>query len=204
MEFDCVGPYFIAFDRGVPSIYFIDIRRTSSSNVIKICSMDALGPMDDVDFVHSYFDKQSEDTTYKRIYVIGASTVTKKVYLWEVESVKETLTCHFSRMDSLPLDSKILKISFTNDLCSKFAPYAPVGAHLFFTYTQDQKVQFWTCFKGSWKRSLELASGTENFWYQVTELSVGVDVGTNCILEADPFGKIAIGITSLLVSAADE
>jgi hypothetical protein len=92
----------------------------------------------------------------------------------------------------LPEDTVLKYASPTNAIVSVYSPTAPLGSHLFLTYTDDNIIRFWHTRNGTLSC---LGSSTAATKFRVScETVVGpaIDFGAVKRVKASPFGKVAL------------
>lgn len=92
----------------------------------------------------------------------------------------------------LPSGVSLKYASPTNAIVSVYSPTAPLGAHLFLTYTDDHSIRFWHTRDGTLACLLKQGVRTKFRTSSETVLGQDIEFGTIKRVKASPFGKVAL------------
>ncbi|KAI9021913.1 RAVE protein 1 C terminal-domain-containing protein [Hyaloraphidium curvatum] len=93
---------------------------------------------------------------------------------------------------SLPHGASLKFASPTNAIVSMYSPTAPLGSHMFLTYTDDNVIRFWQTRTGTLDVLRRESVATKFKTSCETIVGSGIDFASVKRVKASPFGKVAI------------
>lgn len=146
------------------------------------------------------YEEPEQNGSNKTVGYVIAICEDATVLMWTAEVEGKTLTkVTFIDEDRLdfPEDTTLKYASPTNAIVSVYSPTAPLGSHLFLTYTDDNIVRFWHTRNGT-LASLTAPGGGMRFRVSADmAVDPSLTFGSVKRVKASPFGKLAIVHTRL-------
>ncbi|KAI9089649.1 RAVE protein 1 C terminal-domain-containing protein [Phlyctochytrium arcticum] len=160
------------------------LHRIKAPHSRMVTLLDGYDPSDPLLLLHAFHDP--DDATRNKIFLIGI-TKAQRVYLWGFEFQDQTLRL-CSLISNSTLSHSITHALPSDDLCAVHYPEAPLGAHVFMTLSNEDRVaRFWHAKNG---RLASIGEASGSLWEIVAEFGIGDDVVEK--VEADAFGKLAV------------
>ncbi|KAI8800094.1 RAVE protein 1 C terminal-domain-containing protein, partial [Cladochytrium replicatum] len=182
------------------SVVMFDVKSDTTSLIGALPGFDAT---DVLTFLHVYCDPEVDQSTSDEpfdpqessidlFYVVGLSPSNKNIYLWLLYfegSKLKTSELVLKTALHVPSVPEIVHVAATDDLCAKFYPHLPLGAHMFITVTSDRVARFWHFNGGKLRDSEKIANDLDkSSWVIIEDFSMET---LPDLIETDAFGKMA-------------